>query len=106
MACHKAQGVSVDTALLYGTAALSREAGYVALSRGRTTNHVYVPDVSDDNRTTRVVDQSHLDLLAARLAVRHTQTLAVRQLPRYRDNGWLRSRSHDINHGRVEGISR
>ena len=106
MTCHKAQGVSVDTALLYGTGALSREAGYVALSRGRTTNHVYVPDVSDDNPTTRVEDQSHLDLLAARLAVRHTQTLASRQLPRLRDNGWQRSRSQDINHGRVEGISR
>jgi ATP-dependent exoDNAse (exonuclease V) alpha subunit len=106
MTCHKAQGATVDTALLYGTGALSREAGYVALSRGRTSNHIYVPDVSDDSRTTRVEDQSHLDLLAARLAVRRTQTLASRQLPRLRDNGWQRSRSQDINHGRVEGISR
>lgn len=39
--CHKAQGVTVDTALLYGTAALSREAGYVALSRGRRANHLF-----------------------------------------------------------------
>ena len=41
MTCHKAQGLTVDVALLYGTAALSREAGYVGLSRGRQGNHMY-----------------------------------------------------------------
>ena len=39
MTCHKAQGATVDKALLYGTGALTREVGYVALSRGRTANH-------------------------------------------------------------------
>jgi AAA domain/TrwC relaxase len=106
MTCHKAQGATVDTALLYGTGALSREAGYVALSRGRTSNHLYVPDDHDLSRPTQVVDDSHLDWLAARLAVRHTQTLASRQLPRPRDNGWQRSRTQDINHSRSEGILR
>ena len=48
MTCHKAQGATVDIALLYGTGALTREAGYVALSRGRTANHLYVPDDHDD----------------------------------------------------------
>ena len=41
MTCHKAQGLTVDTALLYGTAALTREAGYVGMSRGRQANHIY-----------------------------------------------------------------
>jgi conjugative relaxase-like TrwC/TraI family protein len=41
MTCHRAQGITVDTALLYGTAALSREAAYVAMSRGREANYVY-----------------------------------------------------------------
>jgi conjugative relaxase-like TrwC/TraI family protein len=108
MTCHKAQGATVDTALLYGTGALSREAGYVALSRGRTSNHLYVPGNNDNDisRTTQVEDESHLDWLAARLAVRHTQTLASRQLPRLRDNGWQRSRTQDLNQPRSEGITR
>jgi conjugative relaxase-like TrwC/TraI family protein len=41
MTCHRAQGITVDVALLYGTAALSREAAYVAMSRGRTANFIY-----------------------------------------------------------------
>jgi len=41
MTCHRAQGITVDVALLYGTAALSREAAYVAMSRGRTANYIY-----------------------------------------------------------------
>jgi conjugative relaxase-like TrwC/TraI family protein len=41
MTCHRAQGVTVDVALLYGTKALSREHAYVALSRGRHANYIY-----------------------------------------------------------------
>lgn len=41
MTCHRAQGITVDVALLYGTAALSREAAYVAMNRGRTANSRY-----------------------------------------------------------------
>lgn len=41
MTVHKAQGLTVDACLLYGTAALSQQAGYVALSRGRAANHLY-----------------------------------------------------------------
>lgn len=48
MTCHKAQGATGDTALLYGAGALTREAGYVALPRGRTENHAYLPDRVDD----------------------------------------------------------
>ena len=73
---------------LYGTGALTREAGYVALSRGRTTNHLYVPDDHDDGPNALVDNGQHLDRLAARLAVRRGQTLATRQLPRLRPNAW------------------
>jgi ATP-dependent exoDNAse (exonuclease V) alpha subunit len=104
MTCHKAQGATVDIALLYGTAALTREAGYVALSRGRVANHVYVPD--DTDQPGALTDDGYLDQLAARLTQRRTQTLATRQLPLTRSGGWARSVSTDITQQRAEGISR
>jgi len=105
MTCHKAQGATVDTALVYGAGALTREAGYVALSRGRAANHLYVPDEVDDGRTPVVNDQGHLDRLAARLAVRRSQTLATHQLPRTGTNRRQPSHSHDPMHRRAEGRS-
>ncbi len=39
---HKAQGLTVDTTLVYGLGPLTREHGYVALSRGRKANHLYL----------------------------------------------------------------
>ena len=39
---HKAQGATVDHALVLGSDELTREAGYVALSRGRHTNRIYI----------------------------------------------------------------
>jgi hypothetical protein len=41
MTCHKAQGLTAEHTLVYGTAALTRQSGYVALSRGRSSNHLY-----------------------------------------------------------------
>ncbi len=38
---HKAQGMTVDRCLVLGTDDLYREAGYVALSRGRVSNVLY-----------------------------------------------------------------
>ena len=108
MTCHKAQGVTVETALLYGANALTREVGYVALSRGRAANHLYVPDdndISDDGATTHVEDGRHLDRLAARLVVRRSQTLATRQLPRTRPGGWRPTATTDA-YRRSEGITR
>jgi ATP-dependent exoDNAse (exonuclease V) alpha subunit len=85
---HRAQGITVDTALVYGTAALSKEAGYVALSRGRVANHLFV---SPDDISSAVIDEPFgadaRDLLAAvervtiRLAVSRRQTLATSHLP-------------------------
>jgi ATP-dependent exoDNAse (exonuclease V) alpha subunit len=102
--CHKAQGATVDVALLYGTAALTREAGYVALSRGRTANHIYVPDHTD--QPAAGADDGYLDELAARLSQRRTQTLATRQLPRTQPGRWQTRRPDYPASPRIEGISR
>jgi AAA domain/TrwC relaxase len=104
MTCHKAQGATVDVALLYGTAALSREAGNVALSRGRTANHLYVPDHTDQRGAD--AGDGYLDDLAARLSQRRTQTLATRQLPRTRPGAWAPTTSTDRALRRAEGMSR
>ena len=39
---HKAQGATFDRGLLLGTDELYRERGYVGMSRGRTSNHLYI----------------------------------------------------------------
>lgn len=41
LTAHKAQGITVDVSLLWGTHALTRETGYVAMSRGREGNYLY-----------------------------------------------------------------
>jgi ATP-dependent exoDNAse (exonuclease V) alpha subunit len=50
--CHKAQGTTSDICLVYGTRALSRESGYVALSRGRDENRLYVVEEELDRFTS------------------------------------------------------
>ena len=51
---HKAQGVTVDDALVLGSDALYREWGYVAMSRGRHANRLYLvagePELDDPLR--------------------------------------------------------
>ena len=42
MTCHKAQGQTFDVVLVAGSAALTSEAGYVALSRGRSGSQLYL----------------------------------------------------------------
>jgi conjugative relaxase-like TrwC/TraI family protein len=44
---HKAQGLTVDATFVLGSDALYREWGYVAMSRGRHTNRLYVHANSD-----------------------------------------------------------
>lgn len=44
---HKAQGLTVDHTFVLGSEALYREWGYVAMSRGRQTNQLYVHARSD-----------------------------------------------------------
>ena len=82
--CHKAQGATVEVALVYGTSALTREAGYVALSRGRTANHLYIatdqPQRADTVRGP-YLGPVDLDRVAARFFVHRSQRLALEQLP-------------------------
>ena len=45
LTCHKAQGITVQVAMLWGSGPLCREVGYVAMSRGRQANFCYTtPD--------------------------------------------------------------
>jgi len=102
LTCHKAQGATVDTALLYGAGTLAREAGYVGLSRGRRTNHLYTPDDTDPTR----LDDDRLADLTTQLATSRAQTLATRQLPGNRPGPWPRRSPDHALHQRSEGISR
>jgi hypothetical protein len=83
---HKAQGLTVDVTLFYGTAALSREAGYVGLSRGRRANHLYTTLAADDtNRcgphAQRLDDPDLRTVLSHRLARSGAQHLALTRAP-------------------------
>jgi len=103
MTCHKAQGATVDVALVYAGGGLTREAGYVALSRGRTANHLYVPEPTERDRASDGWDG--LDLVAAQLWARRAQVLATRQLPR-RTPSWTPSTTRATPYIRAEGICR
>jgi len=89
LTCHRAQGVTVDVALLYASRVLSRESGYVGLSRGRVANHLFAtwealaPEVDlDCDRPTESgpVAAERVGLteaaLVARLEARSAQRLA------------------------------
>jgi conjugative relaxase-like TrwC/TraI family protein len=48
MTLHKAQGRTVQTALVLGDTSLTQEAGYVGMSRGSDANHLYL-DLGDES---------------------------------------------------------
>jgi conjugative relaxase-like TrwC/TraI family protein len=81
---HKAQGLTCDQAFTLATETLYREQGYVALSRGRLGNHLYMvgprpldPDTTAHAPTT---ERSPEELLASGLSTSKAQTLAVDHL--------------------------
>ncbi len=75
---HKAQGLTVDEAFVLGDDALYQEAGYVALSRGRTQNRLYlVARPHDPDHHHPPHRRSPLDELAAALRVSRAQELAI-----------------------------
>jgi ATP-dependent exoDNAse (exonuclease V) alpha subunit len=108
---HRAQGVTVDVALLFASQALTREAGYVAMSRGRESNALYTtwdamsPDQPDDDISIRAADpvrnteRSELTdaALVARFESRRAQHLAISQLDPSRTR-----RSHERHRSPVE----
>jgi conjugative relaxase-like TrwC/TraI family protein len=119
MTVHKAQGLTTQVALLYGTAALCQQAGYVAMSRGRDANHLYTTpvDLHPDNTglelgTTpgqvRTTPADVLQSLAAHLSYNRGHTLATAQSPAYQrdpydDPAYRRfepDRGRDVGRGR------
>jgi conjugative relaxase-like TrwC/TraI family protein len=74
---HKAQGVTVDVALLVGDENLYAQSGYVALSRGRQTNLIYTINPQPDQPGERTVN--HEQLLQA-LSQTKNQQLATNQI--------------------------
>ncbi len=105
LTCHKAQGITVDIALLYASRVLTRESGYVGMSRGRAENHLYgtldalMPDVDaelDHPVDGPIAEEERTDLmraaLVARLEARGRQQLALTQsdaAARERVERWL-----------------
>jgi hypothetical protein len=54
--------VTVDTSLIYGAGPLTREHAYVALSRGRLANHIYLAvDTLDHDICGPNVDERRMD---------------------------------------------
>jgi ATP-dependent exoDNAse (exonuclease V) alpha subunit len=113
MTLHKAQGLTVDHALLYGSEALTREAGYVGLSRGRRENHIYLSattrmsgrtgECEFDQPDPLADEQQPIDALARRLHASRTHQLASHQQP----GGWARPGPYDErSRTRMEGLSR
>ncbi len=77
---HKAQGLTVDHALVLGDDTLYQEAGYVALSRGRAQNRLYLVAQPDDHEHHgRAPERSPIEQLASALRVSRAQELAIDQ---------------------------
>jgi conjugative relaxase-like TrwC/TraI family protein len=75
---HKAQGLTVDQALVLGDDTLYQEAGYVALSRGRSQNRLYLVARTDDyEHHAPAPERSPVEQLASGLRVSRAQTLAI-----------------------------
>ena len=77
---HKAQGMTTGKAFVLGTDDLYREWGYVAMSRGRVENHLYVvaPRARDrDEYAPAEPERDPLEALTASLEYSQAQTAAV-----------------------------
>ncbi|HEX9643451.1 MAG TPA: Ti-type conjugative transfer relaxase TraA, partial [Acidimicrobiia bacterium] len=77
--CHKAQGATVDQAFVVASGSITREWAYVAMSRGRTANTMYLADPPRDEDCDHVThDRSaDADRLIAALARLDAQVAAI-----------------------------
>ena len=73
---HKAQGLTADRSFVLGTDDLYRELGYVALSRGRLSNDLYVAQPEPREHAHRL-ERPPGQRLAHTLATDHQQTLGI-----------------------------
>jgi ATP-dependent exoDNAse (exonuclease V) alpha subunit len=84
---HKAQGRTVDRCFVLADACLYREAAYVALSRGRAQNQLYIIDDSIDPENLAHGPMWHRDsvmMLKTALATSRSQSLALDKRERRR----------------------
>lgn len=79
LTAHKAQGMTTGTAFVLGGEDLYREAGYVALSRGRRENHLYLvaPDPPGREHARPEPSPAPLSAAARALTASRAQTMAV-----------------------------
>jgi hypothetical protein len=82
---HKAQGLTVDRAFVLATESLTKEAGYVALSRARQCTDLFVPlgpDVDELGHNPRSGEQDRRGDIARRLTTSRAKQLATVELER------------------------
>lgn len=113
---HKAQGLTVDTTLVFGLGPITKEHGYVALSRGQIANHLYLADDVDSSvdcgppQATPDCDGRALTSeLIERLRESRRQQLASRQRaddPRRRDRRRREPQRYPSDRSRGYGRSR
>lgn len=79
LTAHKAQGMTTGTAFVLGSDDLYREAGYVALSRGRHENHLYLVASETDLREHGQPDLARTPIAGAARALSRSsaQTMAI-----------------------------
>lgn len=94
---HKAQGMTAERAFVLGDEAMYREWGYVALSRGRTENRLYIvaedleprddtghgriPPSSSESLTLRTIQDAWMETRGHQLALKEFEAVAGK-LPR------------------------
>jgi hypothetical protein len=82
---HVAQGTTVDHAFVLAEGGISREWAYVALSRGRESNHLYLAERLDDAREefepAAPMRRGARERLIASLESSRAQVLAIDSLP-------------------------
>jgi ATP-dependent exoDNAse (exonuclease V) alpha subunit len=112
----RAQGVTVDHAFVLADETLFQEAAYTAMSRGRTSNHLYAT-MADDLRSEvgREVPDDRRDAMASlvtSLSASREQTMAIDHLPetapaprqRPVSDEWKRDHSYDSDFGLDDGF--
>ena len=86
--CHKAQGQTLDVTLVAGSATLTSETSYVALSRGRSANHLYLaPEPGRDDPAQEWLTDTVLTDVGRRLRTSRRHVMALDQVVERRSPG-------------------
>jgi hypothetical protein len=86
---HRAQGTTIDTAHVLATAAMTREAFYVAMTRGRHTNTTYVSlDAPCDGHTPPLPQEATPCAVLAGVLRRSAADLSAHQVLRAEQDRW------------------